>query len=95
MAYPVAANMIGVFAGEVPVPGKTMGPVAVVERDYAAIADKWSTLGPLVDNLGVTTKGITTHPARKSTSWGQVRRDGFWPGQGRPAITLGRGGWPT
>ena len=36
-------------------------PIAVVERDHLAIADKWSTLGPLVDNLGVTTNaGVTT-----------------------------------
>ena len=39
-----------------------MGPVAVVERDDAAVADKWAALGPLVDTLGLTTKGVTTHP---------------------------------
>ena len=65
MAYPSGTQHDWRIAGEVPEPGKTMGPLAVVERDYAAIAEKWSTLGPLVDNLGVTTKGITTHPAQE------------------------------
>ena len=53
--------MIGRLTGETPVPGKTMGPIAVVERDYAA--DRGAsgpTLGPLVEKLGVTTKGVTT-----------------------------------
>jgi nitrate reductase alpha subunit len=45
-----------------PVPGKTMGGVAVVERDYGAIAEKWHALGPLVDTLGLTQKGVTVHP---------------------------------
>ena len=42
-----------------PVPGKTMPKLVVVERDYAAVATKLATLGPLVDSLGLTTKGIT------------------------------------
>ena len=29
-----------------------MGPLAVVERAYTAIADMWATPGPLVDKLG-------------------------------------------
>ena len=33
-------------------PGKTMGSIAVVTRDYPAMADQWETLGPLVDKLG-------------------------------------------
>ncbi|WP_280457916.1 nitrate reductase subunit alpha [Nocardia carnea] len=50
-------------AGECePVPGKTMPKLVVVERDYSKIAEKMAALGPLVDTLGVTTKGITTHP---------------------------------
>jgi len=65
-----------------------MGPVALVERDYAAIADKWATLGPLVDTLGVTTKGVTTHPTKEvdelAAKFG-VMDSG--PAQGRPAIT--------
>jgi nitrate reductase alpha subunit len=60
----------------------------VVERDYAAIADKWATLGPLVDSLGVTTKGITTHPTEEvgqlAAKFGVMDSGAA---QGRPAIT--------
>lgn len=45
-----------------PIPGKTMPKLVVVERDYPNIAEKMSALGPLVETLGVTTKGITTLP---------------------------------
>jgi nitrate reductase alpha subunit len=40
-----------------PVPGRTMPAFAVVERDYAAVADKLAALGPLAEQLGLTTKG--------------------------------------
>ncbi|MGC5234543.1 nitrate reductase subunit alpha [Streptomyces albogriseolus] len=47
-------------AGECePVPGRTMPKLVTVERDYAAVADKMGALGPLLDNLGATTKGVT------------------------------------
>jgi len=47
-------------AGECePVPGRTMPKLVTVERDYAAIADKMAALGPLLDTLGATTKGVT------------------------------------
>lgn len=50
-------------AGECePIPGKTMPKLVVVERDYSKIAEKMAALGPLIDTLGVTTKGITTYP---------------------------------
>jgi nitrate reductase alpha subunit len=50
-------------AGECePVPGKTMPKLVVVERDYGAVLDKWLTLGPLVEELGTTTKGISLRP---------------------------------
>src|SRR5690606_20054959 len=53
-------------AGECePVPGRTMPRLVVVERDYAAVAAKMASLGPLVDSLGVTTKGITFDVARE------------------------------
>ncbi|SDK92054.1 nitrate reductase subunit alpha [Streptomyces indicus] len=42
-----------------PVPGKTMYNLAVVERDYGAVGEKFAALGPLIDKLGVTTKAIT------------------------------------
>jgi nitrate reductase alpha subunit len=88
MAYPGGSEHDWRVTGETPVPGKTMGPVAVVERDYAAVADKWSALGPLVDTLGLTTKGVTTHPVAEVAELGAkfgVMDSG--PAEGRPAIT--------
>ncbi len=50
-------------AGECePIPGRTMPKLVVVERDYPSIAEKMAALGPLVETLGVTTKGVTTVP---------------------------------
>ncbi|MFD2684459.1 nitrate reductase subunit alpha [Streptomyces phyllanthi] len=47
-------------AGECePVPGRTMPKLVTVERDYGAVADKMGALGPLLDSMGATTKGIT------------------------------------
>ncbi|MEV8436096.1 nitrate reductase subunit alpha [Actinosynnema sp. NPDC051121] len=45
-----------------PIPGKTMPRLVVVERDYPAIAEKMAALGPLVEQVGLTTKGVTVHP---------------------------------
>ncbi|MBJ8348797.1 nitrate reductase subunit alpha [Antrihabitans sp. YC2-6] len=50
-------------AGECePIPGKTMPRLITVERDYPAIAEKMAALGPMVEAVGLTTKGVTTHP---------------------------------
>jgi nitrate reductase alpha subunit len=50
-------------AGECePIPGKTMPRLVVVERDYPAVGDKMAALGPMVETVGLTTKGVTTHP---------------------------------
>lgn len=47
-------------AGECdPVPGRTMPRLVTVERDYGAVADKMTAIGPLLDSLGATTKGVT------------------------------------
>ncbi|MBB3037197.1 nitrate reductase subunit alpha [Hoyosella altamirensis] len=48
-----------------PIPGKTMPKLTVVERDYPALADKMSALGPLVEQIGLTVKGVTTYPAEE------------------------------
>ncbi|HEY9522740.1 MAG TPA: nitrate reductase subunit alpha [Thermopolyspora sp.] len=45
--------------GETPMPGRDFPKIVTVERDYGAIAEKMASLGPLVDRLGATTKGIT------------------------------------
>ncbi|MGW6008443.1 nitrate reductase subunit alpha [Streptomyces sp. NPDC055210] len=47
-------------AGEcAPEPGRTMPKLVTVERDYRAVAQKMGALGPLLDTLGATTKGVT------------------------------------
>jgi nitrate reductase alpha subunit len=46
-------------AGECePVPGRTMPRLVVVERDYPRLAERFRALGPLIDTLGATTKGV-------------------------------------
>ncbi|HEX5466095.1 MAG TPA: nitrate reductase subunit alpha [Candidatus Limnocylindrales bacterium] len=75
-------------AGEVePIPGRTMPRLVVVERDYGAVADKWAALGPLVETLGTTTKGLTWKPLPEVEELG--RRHGRIRGgvaDGRPSL---------
>jgi nitrate reductase alpha subunit len=42
-----------------PVPGITLPRLITVERDYGAVAEKVAAVGPLLDNLGITVKGVT------------------------------------
>ncbi|HEY4422014.1 MAG TPA: nitrate reductase subunit alpha [Pseudonocardia sp.] len=68
-------------------PGRTMPGFVVVERDYAAVADKMATIGPLVERLGISTKGVTYHPdveVAELAASGGVMPEGV--GAGRPAI---------
>ena len=45
--------------GEVdPIPGKTMPVIAVAERDYTAVHDKMTSIGPLLEKVGMLTKGV-------------------------------------
>jgi nitrate reductase alpha subunit len=48
-----------------PVPGVTMPKLVVVERDYPEVAAKMGALGPLLDDLGATTKGVTYRVGRE------------------------------
>ena len=41
-----------------PVPGKTMPVLVVAERDYAAIFEKMTSIGPLLEDVGMLTKGV-------------------------------------
>lgn len=41
-----------------PIPGKTMPAMTVIERDYGAVYDKFTTIGPLLEKLGNGGKGI-------------------------------------
>ncbi|MFD8552360.1 nitrate reductase subunit alpha [Streptomyces fradiae] len=53
-------------AGECdPVPGRTLPRLVTVERDYGAVADRMAALGPLLDTLGATTKGVTFDVGRE------------------------------
>jgi nitrate reductase alpha subunit len=45
-----------------PVPGVNMPKLITIERDYTAVAAKMAALGPLVDTLGTTTKGVSWVP---------------------------------
>ncbi|MGW3045782.1 nitrate reductase subunit alpha [Kitasatospora sp. NPDC001159] len=75
-------------AGECePVPGRTMPKLIVVERDYPAVAEKMRAVGPLLDTLGTTTKGLTWIPDREIDDL--RRRNGTVRGgvaDGRPSI---------
>ena len=50
-------------AGECePIPGKTMPQAGRSRARLPAVADKMAALGPMVETVGLTTKGVTTHP---------------------------------
>ena len=75
--------------GEVdPVPGVNMPKLITIERDFTAVAAKMAALGPLVDRLGTTTKGVTWVPTEAVE---YLRRaNGTVHGgvaDGRPALT--------
>ncbi|WP_327139422.1 nitrate reductase subunit alpha [Nocardia sp. NBC_01327] len=70
-----------------PIPGVTMPRLTVVERDYTAVHAKMSALGPLLDKLGATTKGITYEVEREIEYLG--RKNGTvrgGPADGRPSL---------
>jgi nitrate reductase / nitrite oxidoreductase, alpha subunit len=53
-------------AGECdPVPGQTMPKLVVVERDFGAVGEKWASLGPLVEKLGLPIKGMVSMPDKE------------------------------
>ncbi|RKT87475.1 nitrate reductase alpha subunit [Saccharopolyspora antimicrobica] len=67
-------------SGEVdPQPGRTMPALTVVERDYPAVAAKLGAAGPLLDKLGVTTKGWTV----------EIDRELAWLGSANGLVTAG------
>ncbi|WP_289016906.1 nitrate reductase subunit alpha [uncultured Ornithinimicrobium sp.] len=52
--------------GEVePVPGKTLPVIAEVERDYPATYARMTSVGPLLEKLGMLTKGVKYDVARE------------------------------
>lgn len=70
-----------------PVPGKTMPVIAVAERDYTAVYDKLTSVGPLMDKLGMMTKGVAYDVKREVEilrNRNGVRHGGA--GDGRPML---------
>ncbi|PLL22270.1 nitrate reductase subunit alpha, partial [Klebsiella michiganensis] len=68
-------------------PGKTAPSIAVVERDYPATYERFTSLGPLLDKLGNGGKGITWNTQNEVDLLGKlnyVKLDG--PAKGRPRI---------
>lgn len=74
--------------GEVdPVPGRTMPVIAVAERDYTAIFEKMTTIGPLLEKVGMLTKGVAYDVHREMDILRQrngVRHGGA--GDGQPKV---------
>jgi nitrate reductase / nitrite oxidoreductase, alpha subunit len=70
-----------------PIPGKTMPKLIVIERDYGAVAEKMTALGPAVENVGIGAKGNLWKPVQEIEYLkgrnGTVRRR---VGAGRPSI---------
>ncbi|HET6508970.1 MAG TPA: nitrate reductase subunit alpha [Baekduia sp.] len=75
-------------AGECePIPGRTMPAIAVVERDYGAVGDKWAALGPRAESVGSTVKSAKWIPDEE-VAW-LARRNGRAVGgaaDGRPSL---------
>lgn len=70
-----------------PVPGKTMPVIAVAERDYTAVYDKMTSVGPLLEKVGMATKGVAYDAKREVAILGTrngVQHGGA--GDGRPKL---------
>ncbi len=70
-----------------PVPGETMPAIAVVERDYGAVADMMTALGPNTERLGTSVKGVTLKPTAEVERLARVNgtvRGGI--ADGRPSL---------
>ena len=69
------------------VPGKTAPQITVVERDYPALYQRFTALGPLMTNVGNGGKGMTWNTAHEVEALGRLNgvvADG--PAKGRPKI---------
>lgn len=70
-----------------PVPGQTMPSFVTVERDYANVGAMMTALGPNVERLGTTVKGISLKPEAEVEYLRRVNgtvRGG--PAEGRPSL---------
>jgi nitrate reductase alpha subunit len=69
------------------IPGVTMPKLAVVERDYTAVLDKFNAIGPLATGMGLMTKGVKYMPDEEVAALGRrngVATDGV--AAGRPLV---------
>jgi nitrate reductase alpha subunit len=75
-------------AGECePVPGKTMPVLVPVERDYTAVYAKMTSIGPLLDTLGTSSKGIVYDVKREVEKAGRLNGlVATGPAAGRPRL---------
>ncbi len=71
-----------------PVPGRTMPAIAVVERDYPNLYKKFTSLGPLLDQLGNGGKGMNWDTKEEVEFLGKLNRQVAEEGvsRGRPRI---------
>ena len=70
-----------------PIPGKTMPAMTVVERDYGAVHDKFTSIGPLLEKMGNGGKGMawkTEHEVDVLRGINKVVLDGA--GKGQPKL---------
>ena len=70
-----------------PIPGKTMPTITVVERDYSKIYEKYTSLGPLLENVNNNGKGMTwdtKHEVEFLRQLNGVRSEGA--GKGQPKL---------
>lgn len=68
------------------VPGVTMPKLIEIERDYTQIANKFDTVGPLVETPGIPTKGIMLRPDKEIERLRVAHGTGKGAGEGRPLI---------
>ena len=70
-----------------PIPGKTMPAMTVVERDYGAIYEKFTSVGPLLEKVNNNGKGMawdTKHEVEFLRKLNGVQAEGV--GKGQPKI---------
>ncbi len=75
-----------------PVPGKTMPSIIAVERDYPATYEKFTSLGPLMDEKGNGGKGLQWATQEEVNALGDLngRHRGDGVRSGRPKIESAR-----
>ncbi|MDF5758234.1 nitrate reductase subunit alpha [Spongiactinospora sp. TRM90649] len=69
--------------GRAPTPGRDFPKLVTVERDYGAVARKMAALGPLLERLGATTKGLTFDVSGEID---RLRRVNGATADGRPSL---------